>query len=30
VNVLKGKSETETYGDKGKNGVILITTKKKN
>jgi bla regulator protein BlaR1 len=30
VNVLKGKSATETYADKGKNGVILITTKKKN
>jgi TonB family protein len=29
VDVLKGKSATEKYGDKGKNGVILITSKKK-
>ena len=27
VEVLKGDKATETYGDKGKNGVILITTK---
>jgi TonB-dependent SusC/RagA subfamily outer membrane receptor len=29
VNVLKGKAATEKYGDKGKNGVIVVTTKKK-
>lgn len=29
VNVLKGDSATKKYGDKGKNGVILVTTKKK-
>lgn len=29
INVLKGESAT-LYGDKGKNGVILITTKKDN
>ncbi|NWJ52595.1 MAG: hypothetical protein HXX14_17185 [Bacteroidetes bacterium] len=29
MDVLKGKSATAIYGDKGKNGVILITTKKK-
>jgi len=28
VNVLKGKSATELYGDKAKNGVIMITSKK--
>lgn len=28
VNVLKGKSATDVYGKKGKNGVILITSKK--
>lgn len=28
VNVLKEKSTIEPYGEKGKNGVILITTKK--
>ncbi|MBF0577966.1 M56 family metallopeptidase [Dysgonomonas sp. GY617] len=28
VSVLKDKSATETYGSKGKNGVIIITTKK--
>ncbi|WP_080904714.1 M56 family metallopeptidase [Parabacteroides sp. Marseille-P3160] len=28
VSVLKNKSATELYGDDGKNGVILITTKK--
>ena len=30
VEVLKGDTATEKYGDKGKNGVILITTKNKN
>jgi len=29
VSVLKGKSATETYGDAGKNGVVLIELKKK-
>jgi len=29
VNILKGKSGTEVYGEKGKNGVIMFTTKKK-
>lgn len=29
VNVLKGKAATEKYGDKGKNGVIVVKTKKK-
>jgi bla regulator protein blaR1 len=29
VNVLKGKVATEKYGDKGKNGVIVVKTKKK-
>jgi len=29
INVLKDKSATEKYGEKGKNGVILITSKKK-
>jgi TonB family protein len=28
INVLKDESATKVYGDKGKNGVILITTKK--
>jgi len=28
VDVLKGKAATDKYGDKGKNGVILITLKK--
>lgn len=28
INVLKGESATKAYGDKGKNGVILITLKK--
>ena len=28
INVLKGKSATSKYGDKGKNGVIEITLKK--
>jgi TonB-dependent SusC/RagA subfamily outer membrane receptor len=28
VNVLKGKSATDIYGRKGKNGVVLITSKK--
>ena len=30
VEVLKGDSATEKYGDKGKNGVVIITTKNKN
>lgn len=30
VNVLKGKSAIKMYGEKGKDGVIIITTKKKN
>jgi len=29
MSVLKGKSATETYGEKGKNGVIIIKLKKK-
>lgn len=29
VEVLKGDSATEAYGEKGKNGVVLITTKDK-
>ena len=29
VNVLKGESATAAYGDKGKNGVVEITTKNK-
>jgi TonB family protein len=29
VEVLKGKTATDLYGEKGKNGVVLITTKKK-
>ena len=29
MDVLKGSSATSVYGDKGKNGVILITSKKK-
>lgn len=29
IDVLKGESATTQYGDKGKNGVILITTKPK-
>ncbi len=29
VEVLKGDSSTEKYGEKGKNGVVLITTKDK-
>lgn len=28
INVLKDKSATDAYGDKGKNGVIIITSKK--
>jgi TonB-dependent SusC/RagA subfamily outer membrane receptor len=28
INVLKNKEETQKYGSRGKNGVILITTKK--
>jgi TonB-dependent SusC/RagA subfamily outer membrane receptor len=27
IEVLKGDSATEKYGEKGKDGVILITTK---
>jgi len=30
IEVLKDQSATATYGDKGKDGVILITTKKEN
>ncbi|GAB3904694.1 M56 family metallopeptidase [Mucilaginibacter boryungensis] len=30
VSVLKGDAATDKYGDKGKNGVIIITTKKNN
>lgn len=30
VEVLKGDSATAKYGDKGKNGVVIITTKNKN
>lgn len=30
VNVLKGESATAVYGDKGKNGAILVVTKKEN
>lgn len=30
MEVLKGKSAVNKYGDKGKNGVIIITTKKNN
>jgi TonB family protein len=29
INVLRGKSGTEVYGEKGKNGVVMITSKKK-
>ena len=28
VNVLKDTEQTEKYGEKGKEGVIIITTKK--
>ena len=28
ISVLKDKSATELYGEKGKNGVIIITSKK--
>ena len=28
VTVLKGDSAIEKYGDKGKNGVVIIKTKK--
>jgi len=28
INVLKGKSATNLYGEKGKNGVVVVTTKK--
>ena len=30
INVLKGESAIEKYGDKGKDGVIIVKTKKKN
>jgi bla regulator protein BlaR1 len=30
VSVLKGDAATASYGDKGKNGVVIITTKKRN
>jgi len=30
INVLKGPSAASLYGDKGKDGVIMITTKKEN
>jgi len=30
VNVLKGKDATDIYGKKGKNGVVLVTSKNKN
>lgn len=29
LNLLKGKSATQCYGDKGKNGVLLVKTKSK-
>lgn len=29
INVLKGENATKVYGEKGKNGVIIITTKKR-
>ena len=29
INVYKGKSATDKYGENGKNGVIEITMKKK-
>jgi TonB-dependent SusC/RagA subfamily outer membrane receptor len=28
VNVLKGQSAIAEYGEKGKNGVVIVTTKK--
>ena len=28
MDVLKDKAATDTYGEKAKNGVIIITTKK--
>ena len=28
INVFKGEKATEKYGEKGKNGVVIITTKK--
>jgi TonB-dependent SusC/RagA subfamily outer membrane receptor len=28
IDMLKGSAATTGYGDKGKNGVVLITTKK--
>jgi TonB family C-terminal domain len=30
IDVLKGESATKLYGDKGKNGVVIITSKNKN
>ena len=30
VNILKDESATAVYGEKGKNGVILVVTKKGN
>ncbi|MHB9055262.1 MAG: M56 family metallopeptidase [Paludibacteraceae bacterium] len=30
ISVLKDKSATDLYGEKGKNGVVIITTKKNN
>jgi len=30
ISVLKNESATSVYGEKGKNGVVIITTKKKN
>lgn len=30
VSVLKGKAATDLYGEEGKNGVVLVTTKKAN
>ena len=29
VKVLKDEASTKAYGEKGKNGVVIITTKKK-
>ena len=28
ISILKGKTATEKYGEKGKNGVLEISTKK--
>jgi TonB-dependent SusC/RagA subfamily outer membrane receptor len=30
ISVLKDKSATKVFGDEGKNGVIIVTTKRKN